>query len=465
MQVARFDATEVFGYLPISIEFNQDLTFITGLNGSGKTTALRLLMGLLAPSLDELIDISFSSARAVVTSGGAEIVLKATRSAKSLELSISTEKAPLVLSATDLQLLVEARPREESNPPLLHKIASHPVIRAIRKLSTPMFLGLDRRLNFEDRDFDPAFRHRRREMEYRGRFSQMADASIRRVNDAILFDVNDLVVSTLSEIRAAQERLDENLRNQILLDSFRYESAGPGHRSFPNRKDLEKFRERQAGIEKAAAGLRLPVGKLQSTLSEFFERMTAVVDGMEAERLRASSSASKMTAKGKKKTAEVPSPPAFVVEWILNNRQADRIFKQIELLDQYVASRAKLHQPIDRFLELTNGFLAETKKTIKLLDRGDLGVQIEGAHADRGLYALSSGERQLVVMLAHLSLSKRLAESGVFIVDEPEVSLHIGWQEQFVDAIQKANPNVQLILATHSPAIILDRDSNCCSLS
>jgi predicted ATP-binding protein involved in virulence len=68
-------------------------------------------------------------------------------------------------------------------------------------------------------------------------------------------------------------------------------------------------------------------------------------------------------------------------------------------------------------------------------------------------------------MLAHLSLNKRLAGSGVFIVDEPELSLHIGWQEQFVDAIQQANPKVQLILATHSPAIILEREENCRSLS
>jgi predicted ATP-binding protein involved in virulence len=68
-------------------------------------------------------------------------------------------------------------------------------------------------------------------------------------------------------------------------------------------------------------------------------------------------------------------------------------------------------------------------------------------------------------MLAHLSLNKRLSQSGVFIVDEPELSLHIGWQEQFVNAIQQANPNVQFILATHSPAIILERIDNCRSLS
>jgi predicted ATP-binding protein involved in virulence len=68
-------------------------------------------------------------------------------------------------------------------------------------------------------------------------------------------------------------------------------------------------------------------------------------------------------------------------------------------------------------------------------------------------------------MLAHLSLNPSLSGSGIFIVDEPELSLHIDWQEKFVDAIRKANPNVQLILATHSPAIILDRDEACIDLA
>jgi predicted ATP-binding protein involved in virulence len=78
--------------------------------------------------------------------------------------------------------------------------------------------------------------------------------------------------------------------------------------------------------------------------------------------------------------------------------------------------------------------------------------------------ALSSGERQLLVMLAHLSLNPSLEGSGVFIVDEPELSLHIDWQEKFVDSVIEANPNVQLILATHSPAIILDRVEACRNL-
>jgi predicted ATP-dependent endonuclease of OLD family len=41
-------------------------------------------------------------------------------------------------------------------------------------------------------------------------------------------------------------------------------------------------------------------------------------------------------------------------------------------------------------------------------------------------------------------------------MDEPEVSLHVEWQQQLISLIRKLNPNVQIILTTHSPAVIMN---------
>lgn len=41
-------------------------------------------------------------------------------------------------------------------------------------------------------------------------------------------------------------------------------------------------------------------------------------------------------------------------------------------------------------------------------------------------------------------------------MDEPEISLHIEWQQQLIGLIRKLNPNAQIILSTHSPALIMD---------
>jgi len=44
----------------------------------------------------------------------------------------------------------------------------------------------------------------------------------------------------------------------------------------------------------------------------------------------------------------------------------------------------------------------------------------------------------------------------VLFMDEPEVSLHIEWQKQLIDLVVELNPRVQIIMTTHSPALIMD---------
>jgi predicted ATP-dependent endonuclease of OLD family len=231
----------------------------------------------------------------------------------------------------------------------------------------------------------------------------------------------------------------------------------------PSRIELERYRERLVHIERAAEGLRLPIPELKAALTGFFERLTNVVDALEkaAEKKK---SKDKKTKTGAKKGIE-PERSQDLMEWIFNKTQADKIFEHLKLLDEYGSDRAALREPIDRFVSLTNEFLQQTNKRVSVAGKGNLQVFLEKSEIPRPIGALSSGERQLVVMLAHLSLNKNLTRSGVFIVDEPELSLHIDWQERFVDAIREANPSVQLIMATHSPAIILDRTESCISLS
>lgn len=71
---------------------------------------------------------------------------------------------------------------------------------------------------------------------------------------------------------------------------------------------------------------------------------------------------------------------------------------------------------------------------------------------------LSSGEKQIVVLMAYLAFKVERNGQRVYIVDEPEVSLHITWQERFVDALLEACPDGQFILATHSPSIIAKKE-------
>jgi len=285
----------------------------------------------------------------------------------------------------------------------------------------------------------------------------------------VLAEVNYLVVNRTQEIRAAQARLDDSLRAKFLTKAFEYNPGDLGTpTTLPSRSDIESYRKQLGKVEKAAGTINIPFPEIQSTLKNFFERLTKVVDEMNRDvqppRPTPQKSSRRRSQPSKSGEHPVQMSPNFV-EWIINKPQADRIVEHLRLLESYVADRTALHDPIERFLKLVNDFFQQTHKTVSVTSTGQLIVQVSGFAEPRPISALSSGERQLLVMLAHLSLNPSLAESGVFIVDEPELSLHIDWQEKFVDAVRAANPKVQLVLATHSPAIILDRTDSCRALS
>ena len=62
---------------------------------------------------------------------------------------------------------------------------------------------------------------------------------------------------------------------------------------------------------------------------------------------------------------------------------------------------------------------------------------------------LSSGEKQLLILLIKVFLAK----NALITLDEPELSLHIKWQQKLLESMHELNPNAQLIVATHSPEI------------
>lgn len=70
------------------------------------------------------------------------------------------------------------------------------------------------------------------------------------------------------------------------------------------------------------------------------------------------------------------------------------------------------------------------------------------------LKKLSSGEKQEILLFFELIFNTNSHE--VLLIDEPELSLHISWQQQFMDDLLKVTQmnNLQVVIATHSPQII-----------
>ena len=128
--------------------------------------------------------------------------------------------------------------------------------------------------------------------------------------------------------------------------------------------------------------------------------------------------------------------------------------KMIELLsgDEEQRSLApSLSLPKRKFQDMIDELFSYTHKTIDRKSNDIVFYQ----NGERLLpYKLSSGEKQMLVIL--LTVLVRDDDHCVLFMDEPEASLHIEWQQKLISMIRELNPNVQIILTTHSPAVIME---------
>ncbi|HIF9345070.1 TPA: AAA family ATPase [Photobacterium damselae] len=103
----------------------------------------------------------------------------------------------------------------------------------------------------------------------------------------------------------------------------------------------------------------------------------------------------------------------------------------------------------ENFKSAINDFLSENKR-FNFDDDGTFSFTHNGNPVR--LEHLSSGEQQLIAILGRLCTAKESAST--FITDEPEISLHLEWQRKILPTIKKLSPSTQIIVATHSPAIM-----------
>lgn len=108
------------------------------------------------------------------------------------------------------------------------------------------------------------------------------------------------------------------------------------------------------------------------------------------------------------------------------------------------------------FLDLVDDLFSETGKRI---DRTSNELNFLQFEENLSPYKLSSGEKQMLIILLTALTQDR--QPYVLFMDEPEASLHFEWQKRLIDMVLQLNPNVQIILTTHSPAVVMNGWADC----
>ena len=127
----------------------------------------------------------------------------------------------------------------------------------------------------------------------------------------------------------------------------------------------------------------------------------------------------------------------------------NRIIEQLQAgntdaAQQLSQAKTRFQDIVDELFEETGKKIVRTENEIRFSQIGETLVP----------YQLSSGEKQMLAILLTVLVEDQLPY--VLFMDEPEVSLHIEWQKRLIDLVVEMNPNVQIILTTHSPAVIMN---------
>lgn len=130
----------------------------------------------------------------------------------------------------------------------------------------------------------------------------------------------------------------------------------------------------------------------------------------------------------------------------------NRIIAVLQSGEPDAAQKAQaLSEPKNMFQDIVDDLFRETGKTI-IRNANEIKFNQIGEVLQP--YQLSAGEKQMLAILLTVLVEDN--QPYVLFMDEPEISLHFEWQKQLISLVLRLNPNIQIIMTTHSPAVVMD---------
>lgn len=443
-RLAFFKVNRLHGDTNIRIDFQSDTKILIADNGKGKTSVLKLLVGVLTGRISRLSAFEFESLEIAFRQDGGEI---------SSELITATE---LVLLATEADLTQS--PRLETVRRIVGQRDFDDLIDAALRASAltdlrinstfiradTYYTGTTLEFAEELRRVSGGLRLSDPEKQRRGELRQFIDSNFpyrvvywttyRRIED----ELEGASTDERSSLRSSRSRSDA-------LMNFGMQDVEERIRSFTDAIRKSTLRQYQTTNAKMLNTLALDEVPSKGIIREKLARkmdLELVLSRLKTEILeKAREQIMSLVASG-----EIFSEERNTLAFLLSNlisiyddtKQGDEQIKAFVMVaNKYLNDKYWLYDDISVSLQLRSTYKHRT---------GDIR-----------LARLSSGEKQLVSILARLYLPEADERDIAVIIDEPELSLSLEWQRMLIPDIMASGRCKFLIAATHSP-FIFDND-------
>ena len=410
--ISNFSVRKLWGHKNYPLEFNEDVNVIIGPNASGKTTLINILYDSLSGNFLRLCHTNFAEVSIKLKSfeGKDVCTLRITRTDKELRIHIGNKPHVLPLATFlrftddfDYHGLLSSYTRQRGLGFDIRELQ-----RELRQLVPAVWLPVSRRLPIADEEEMEPRRLHRKPLESVDECLAGLATSLQQYR---------LTLNTkLSELRREFQR--QALEN-ILYDKqhdaiLEAESFDP-----PSEQDKQ-------ALLKAFQDVGLFDPRIEKRIDDHFVAAKDALSRLNREK------------------GGFDIKTIFIIPLINRTREIVKFAQELENKREY------LFQAIHTFEKIANSFLNE--KNIHVSEQGELVITPAKSNAQPiDLRHLSSGEKQILILLTQALLS---AETPVvYVADEPELSLHVDWQEKLLGALTQLAGRCQFIVATHSPDI------------
>jgi len=144
----------------------------------------------------------------------------------------------------------------------------------------------------------------------------------------------------------------------------------------------------------------------------------------------------------------------FQIPKEIQDRTRDVLSVYVKDVDKKLSVFDEIANKIDLFKGIINSRFLYKQMAVSR-DKGFTFTTSDGQPLAPG--SLSSGEQHELVLF--YALLFKVKPNSLILIDEPEISLHVAWQEQFLKDLQEITKlsSFDILIATHSPQIIHDR--------
>ncbi|MHB1185770.1 MAG: AAA family ATPase [Desulfobulbia bacterium] len=437
MKPIHFTINGLFGRSEqVGIRLNEKVQIIYGVNGSGKTTVLKLLYSMLSGRLYEIRNIAFST-MILALDNGKSLVAELSEQKRPAKRGVDRKCFVITISLKGKTGKVEQSSEVDDEVELSERVPYHAIENEIPELSR---VGSREWLD-----------------SITGDYLTLADVIEKYSNRLPWLQPSTEIGWYRKVIANFSVKLIQTQRLMTLKSEV---SKNYGRRSVRYENTVIEYSEK----------LRMLI---RDQLSESMQ-MAQSLDSTYPRRLlqgQANKRLSDDVLKGLLADTERLGEKLRTVDLLSKGDNVEIALESISdenrrAIALYLSDTIKKYETIEPFadklllfLEIVNGKF-EPQKSVEIGGREGIRIGLrDGGTIHPGL--LSSGEQHEIVLLFDLIFFS--TPGTLVLIDEPEISLHIDWQKKFlsdVEAIGNA-ADLRFVLATHSPAIIGSRIDIC----